>query len=138
MELSVERKTQHTMISFTITRSGKNTFRTEGPTHCGTADFITVNWKVQVVCGEGSLDSRGFLFDQMRVVAYFDRLAKSPIKDSCEMFAYKAAKGIFAVVKAENKLCQIDALSVSISPMEGAEMTFVYEDEGEPKKKGGR
>lgn len=97
-----------------LTRVGQFTVRTFGRFHCGTKDVLKVNYNLKVVCGEGSLDERGFLFDQTKVQALVDTITAT--SESCEMFCRTIAKAVYKQILTENSACDITLFELSLSP----------------------
>lgn len=97
-----------------LTRVGQFTVRTFGRFHCGTKDVLKVNYNLKVVCGDNSLDTRGFLFDQTKVQALVDSIQAT--SESCELFCKTVAKAIYKQILTENSACDITLFELSLSP----------------------
>lgn len=101
----------------TIKRAGAFSIKTFGAHHCGTKPAgiaLPIKYTFMCKCDISALDGRGFLFDQMRVDAYFQHLGATPL--SCELLAVSVARGLFRQIVKENPGCKPEAMSLELSP----------------------
>ena len=88
--------------------------------HCGPAESLnndgtlTINYSVAVECNYNSLDSRGFLFDQLTVDQYFQGVTTCDV--SCEVLAIESLRGLLTAIREENPYCEILHMSISLQP----------------------
>jgi hypothetical protein len=118
------------MITFTIKRAGDFTVRTYGPNHCGTTDNLQVRYNLQVVCREGGLDEKGFLFDQTKVQEFFAAIKTTRL--SCEEFCYSESRNLFKFILSANPRLKgrIAAFTLELSPAPfAASLTFTFVDD---------
>jgi hypothetical protein len=122
------------MITFTIKRSGDFSVKTFGPNHCGTSENLKVRYNLSVVCLEGSLDQKGFLFDQTKVQIFFDRIKTTHL--SCEEFCYTASRKLYTAITTVNPKAKIAHFELELSPEPfAASLTFTYEADEVPAAK---
>lgn len=101
--------------TMTIRRSGQITVDTmAGTPHCGTKDKLDIMYEVECRCTSDSIDTNGFLFDQINIDKYFQTIEAVSI--SCERLTLKTARDLLKMVKAENPHCTILQLKVTLSP----------------------
>src|SRR5579864_223379 len=115
--------------SFTLNRRG--TFQmilTFGNNHCGTVPNLKVNYSLSVTCTPDSLDSRGFLFDQVEVDRYFQSLRQTDL--SCEQFCIACGRDLYKQIYRSNPACKIQRFALTLSPFpHQADLTFEYGNE---------
>ena len=104
------------MIStFTIKRTGEFTVHTvPGTPHCGTKPVLKIQYSFVCRCLGTSLDSRGFLFDQVNVDKYFQSIRACDI--SCERLAMRCTRDLLRMILKENKVANIRHVSLTLSP----------------------
>ena len=113
------------MTRFTLQRSGEFTINTFGQYHCGTSEVLGIKYHIKVVCGEDSLDQRGFLFDQVMVDQMFKSIKAT--SKSCEVFCKTCAQRVYKTIMQQNGGCKIHSLEVTLSPAPyAASLTFEY------------
>jgi hypothetical protein len=113
------------LSAFTLRRSGVFTQRTNGATHCGTTPILTVRYTLSVTCTVTSLDTRGFLFDQTNIDAFFQRVPATLL--SCEALTVHYGRALYKQIIRENTGCHIQRFSLTLSPApHAAELTFEY------------
>lgn len=113
------------LAKFTLLRTGTFYVQAIGTNHCGTKDHLKILYRLEVQCNADSLDSRGFLFNQMEVDKWFQdqRITKL----SCEQYTIFCGREIYKLIRRENKLCHIQVFSLTLSPEpHAAELTFTY------------
>jgi hypothetical protein len=104
------------MKTLTLNREGHFTIMASGPNHCGSrpdGSYVTINYHLLVEC-EASLDSRGFLFDQLSVRDYFDSLKTTSL--SCEKLVMRCARDIVRMILGENPDCELRSVHLSLKP----------------------
>lgn len=114
--------------TLTLRRSGSFSFETSGPVCCGTESPLALEYLVEVECGI-NLDDRGFLFDQLPIHKYFQRI--SHVEISCELLALKCARDIHAMILQNHSGCQIRDFKLSLKSPVGAAafVTFHFNEE---------
>lgn len=112
--------------TYKLRRAGQFTVQTTGPHHCGTTAVLTIKYALKVTCTAKSLDSRGFLFDQTNIDAWFQAQRTTAL--SCEAYAAHCARALYKLVRAENKGLDIACIELSLSPApHAAEITFIWD-----------
>ena len=113
------------LSSFTLTREGEFTIQTFGTNHCGTKNPLKISYELVVKTSADSLDSRGFLFDQTKVDAWFQSLRGTEL--SCEQLTIFCGRAIYKLIRNENPLIKIEKFKLSLSPEpHKAILTFEY------------
>lgn len=113
------------MIQFKLQRAGEFSVMTRGDNHCGTKPNLKVRYEVKCTCGENSLDSRGFLFDQMKIDKFFQEQRVTEL--SCEQFCMQVSRKLYKQIKSENGACDILKFEATLSPEPfAASITFEY------------
>lgn len=111
--------------SLTMKRTGDFTVQTSGNNPCGITNPLALKYEVSIECSV-ELDKRGFIFDQMTVTKFFAEIKLTDL--SCEQFAIQCSRKLFSTIKKENPDCQINRMTLSLSPHPfAATMTFLYE-----------
>lgn len=111
--------------SLTLRRRGEFTIETLGDHHCGVNDFQNIRYEVEVVCTT-KLDSRGFLFEQRSVDAFFQGIRST--SQSCEVLTKDCAKKLRELILDENPTCEVKRIAVNLCPAPyAADMTFTWE-----------
>lgn len=111
--------------TLTLRRRGKFQVKTVGENHCGIYDQQWIDYSVEVVCA-AVLDTRGFLFEQRNIDAFFQGI-KSTNK-SCEMLTQKCVRKLIDMITEENPGCLIQKITVTLSPApHAADMTYCEE-----------
>ncbi len=112
----------------TLTRTGKFGFITVGHKHCGMAPVGTrqeCDYRVTVKCDPDSLDDRDYMFEQLIVQAYFDRIKR--VRSSCEHLVMRIASELEDVILEENPDLDIYWIEVEVKAAPyAASMTFKY------------
>lgn len=110
---------------FTLHRAGEFLLNADGPNHCGIANRFQVQYDLTVTCTADSLDSRGFLFDQVAVATYFSKPQWTDL--SCEAFTLKCGRELYKLILTQNKDCHITRFALRLSPEPfAADLTFEY------------
>lgn len=120
---------------FEMSRAGEFAIDTKGNFHCGTESHQPMKYSLVVKCSGGSLDSRGFLFDQVGVQKYFD--AKKSVSISCERWAEESTAALFTAIRRENPGAEVESMALTLSPHPyQASITYGWrrEDEPEPER----
>lgn len=113
------------MTEWQLDRTGQFRVRTYGQNHCGTTDILDIKYTLSVITDGDSLDSRGFLFDQMQIQKIVD--TKRFVTVSCELQTREFARYIWTHIKAENPSLKIKHFALTLSPAPyGASITFRY------------
>lgn len=111
--------------TLTIRRSGEFSVITFGLTHCGTKSPLRVKYEFTARTNAVNLDARGFLFDQTRVDAFMQ--AQTQTNLSCEQFAIQLSRELFKQIMRENIKCNLEFLSLTLSPEPfAANLTFEW------------
>lgn len=119
------KKSAVALSTFTLRRTGAFTQHTHGATHCGTSNVLAVRYVLSVTCTVDSLDSRGFLFDQMNVDSFFQHAKSTAL--SCENLTVFYGREIYKLIIRENPSCRIKRFALTLSPApHAAELTFEY------------
>lgn len=114
-----------TKETLTLRRRGEFTIRTKGDNHCGIEAVQQIRYAVEVVC-TAELDSRGFLFEQRNVDAFFQGVKQTT--NSCEVLSKKCAKKLVKLIMAENPDCEILKITLNLCPAPfAADMTYTME-----------
>ena len=95
-------------------RRGEFQIETFGEFHCSTLPEPHIKYHVHIDAADDSLDSRGFLFDQLDCPSYFNGIKRSSL--SCEKLARKAVEDISRTVLQENPHLKIIQINVTLSP----------------------
>lgn len=112
--------------AYRLHRIGEFTVKTTGLNHCGTTDVLTIRYTLTVRCPAVALDSRGFLFDQTRVQAWFNGQVTTDL--SCEAYAAHCAREIYKQIRKENPGIAVSSLELALSPAPYmAEITFSWD-----------
>jgi len=108
----------------TMNRSGEFQVFTTGDSHCGTLTNQMLAVKYHMVCEcENILDPRGFLFEQVNVDKFFKNMKRTTL--SCEKLTISCAKRLVKLIKADNPVCQIRSIQLTLSPFPyQASMTY--------------
>jgi hypothetical protein len=101
------------MNTLTLEREGAFRVTLTGDSHCGVGDQLSVRYHVTVTCGV-RFDQRGFLFDQLNLDAFFQRLKRT--SQSCEKLTLYVARELHALILAENPACDVRTMIVKLSP----------------------
>ncbi len=108
--------------SLTLERSGTFTIHTYGNNHCGTLSNLKINYKLICEC-ESKLDTRGFLFDQLRIDTFLKSITST--SNSCESLTIDSLIDLLAMIQVENPNCIIKKASLTLSPEPfAASMTY--------------
>jgi hypothetical protein len=102
--------------TLTITRAGSFRIKSLGDNHCGalpSGDMLTIKYEFVCVC-DTSLDSRGFLFDQVEIDKYFRGRKWTSL--SCEHLCMSIANRLIKRILKENPKCRIKRGSLTLSP----------------------
>lgn len=127
MKKTTEKKST-TKTSYRLNRIGDFTIKTFGEFHCGTSDVLRINYRVNVTCDTEMLDSRGFLFDQVKVDGWFKSQRATDL--SCEKYTVFCARQIYKLIVNENNGLTPSKIELALSPAPyAAEITFVWEQE---------
>jgi hypothetical protein len=111
--------------SLTIERAGQFRIATFGPNHCGTLPYLTVKYRMVCQCA-AKLDARGFLFDQVEVDRFFQRIERTD--KSCEKLTMDSLTNLIAMIRKENPDCVINRMALTLSPEPfAASMTEVFD-----------
>lgn len=87
-------------------------------TQCGIMGTSRFDYRVEVTCRETALDENGFIVDQLEIHKAMQEKYRMMFRlPSCEELAIHAAKMIASMCR------EIERVSVTISPMQGASMT---------------
>lgn len=114
--------------ALTLRRGGEFEFTTSGPNHCSTEERIRLEYLVEAECAI-NLDSRGFLFDQLKVGAYFDSIKH--VNVSCEELAMQAARDVWEIIMNDHSGCKIYDFKLSLRSKgwTAAFVTFHFNEE---------
>lgn len=113
-----------TKQSLTLRRRGEFTIEALGDNHCGVNDFQNIRYEVEVICST-RLDSRGFLFEQRNVDAFFQTIRSTSA--SCEALTKECAKKLRNLILDENPACEVKSIAVNLCPAPyAADMTFTW------------
>jgi hypothetical protein len=114
--------------SLTLVRTGKFGFITVGDKHCGMAPAGTrqeCDYVVRVKCDPDTLDDKDFMFEQLVVQQYFDRIKR--VRSSCEHLVMRIASELEDVILEENPDLEIYWIEVQVKAAPyAASMTFRY------------
>lgn len=107
------------MSVFTLHRHGGFLLQQKGKNHCGIKKphcAIDVLYEVWIVCDKRSIDSRGFIVDQINIHNYFKQIGSSSL--SCERLAVHAVFDIYHMIQQENQEgCEfLKKIAVKIAP----------------------
>lgn len=111
-------------------RNGIVRVRTGGNTHCGTETRLKIRYSFQAECdADSSLDERGFLFDQLTIVKFFEQSTQGRLIVSCETAAKGWLQQLVKTILGENPACKIRRVALTVSPFPyAASMTFAWEN----------
>lgn len=113
------------LARFTLHRVGVFTVQTFGKTHCGTVSPLSIRYDVRITCTSDSLDSRGFLFDQVKIDQWFQAQHETGL--SCEQYTLWCGRELYKLVLGENADCHISHFVLNLSPWpHAADLTFEY------------
>ena len=111
-----------------LTRTGEFAFIAIGDSHCGMVrdgQRQDCKYTVRVCCNPDTVDPDGYMFEQLVVQDYFDRIRR--VKSTCELLAIRVASELEEVIMQENTLLEIYWIEVSLSAAPyAAAMTFRY------------
>jgi hypothetical protein len=114
--------------SLILTRTGKFGFITVGATHCGMAPTGTrqeCDYVVRVKCDPHTIDPRGYMFEQLVVQEYFDKIKR--VQSTCEQLVMRVAVELESVIYEENPILEIYWIEVEVKAAPyAASMTFRY------------
>ena len=115
--------------TLTLRRHGEFTMKMTGDSHCGLDLNQKIKYNVAVTCkSKGSLDGRGFLFEQLTVDQLFQDMANlDAFSDySCEQLSMEAAEDLLDRIRDENPGCKVKTIEVTLSAKPYvASMTFL-------------
>lgn len=96
-------------------RSGEFKVFTHGDSHCGTMSdqVLPIKYRLLCVC-ENKLDERGFLFDQINVERFFQRIRRTTL--SCERLTISCANRLVKVIRRDNPHCRVRSLDLTLTP----------------------
>jgi hypothetical protein len=125
------------MKHLTLQRNGTFHVVATGLNHCGITGDMDVQYALKCVCDTKSLDSRGFLVDQLSIDACLQAITTTNL--SCEALTIDIARKLYKAILRENPKCMIMVMELTLSPSPFlASMTFTYEAKKEldaPKRK---
>lgn len=106
---------------FCLEREGHVGWSVFGPNHCGTVNhlhggIIPIKWWSQLVCSGESLDSQGFLIDNMTVERHMKELAAVPSDLSCERLVNFCIESLVDRINREEPTCVIRSIAMWLSP----------------------
>lgn len=106
---------------FIMERQGKFRVRSNGPNHCGMnpgPGGQAVRYILALTCTSGSLDERGFLFDQSDVDEWITRFmdSRGAREASCEKLGERLFLFIKDAISMENPRCVVVRGSIRLSP----------------------
>ena len=126
-------KTHRDVESLKMDREGEFRVRATGPSHCGVDENLTIKYHMECLC-DNKLDGRGFLFDQLNVDQYFQRIRTTTL--SCEKLCVDCGRELMRRIKEENPGCIIRKMTLTLAPAPyKASMTFDWEAPKQPAKK---
>ena len=108
----------------TLNRKGEFKVLTTGDSHCGTLtnQFLPVQYHMVCEC-DNVLDPRGFLFEQVNVDNFFQKLKRTKL--SCEKLTISCCKKLVTMIKKDNPGCRIRSIQLTLSPYPfGAGVTY--------------
>jgi len=106
-----------------IKKHGSFSLVAKGDHHCGTEPILQAEFTFSVIAEATSTDdSRGFLFDQLRIPAYFDKMKSTTL--SCEKLCRRSARALVRMILAENPKLKIKKVELSLGPSASAWMTY--------------
>jgi hypothetical protein len=100
--------------TLTLNRTGEFAFTVLGDKHCGMAPTGTVQqarYRVTTKC-QPILDGNGYLFEQLAVQAYFDKIKR--VSSTCEKLVMRVADELVDVIMRENPSCEVIWIEVEI------------------------
>lgn len=99
--------------TLTMNRSGEFKIRTSGNGHCGTDVNQWMQYHLWCQC-DVTLDKRGFLFEQLNIDKFFQRLQRTTL--SCERLTISCCKKLSTMIRKENPACKIRSIQLTLSP----------------------
>jgi hypothetical protein len=96
----------------TMNRTGDFVLAVFGNSHCGVQKNLKMRYAVRCECS-AKLDARGFLFDQINVDNFFQKIETTGM--SCEELAIYCTAALMDDIKRENPLCEIRKMSLTLS-----------------------
>jgi hypothetical protein len=96
-----------------VVRSAEFHLHTYGKNHCGTANAFDLRYHMTCLCSP-KLDHRGFLFDQLNIDVFFNKVKKTSM--SCEKLTETLLKRLKTFILEENPACEIYAMNLTLSP----------------------
>lgn len=106
-----------------LNREGEFKIKTTGNKHCGTSDSQWMKYHLWCEC-DVKLDSRGFLFEQLNVDKFFQKMQRTTL--SCERLTMSCCKKLAAMIRKENPVCKIRGMRLTLSPFPyKASMTYL-------------
>lgn len=108
----------------TMDRSGEFKILTVGDSHCGLMTNQHLPVKYHMVCEcEVTLDSRGFLFEQVGIDQFFQNLKRTKL--SCEKLTMNCVERLITLIRKDNPVCVIRSIELTLSPFpHAASMTY--------------
>ena len=108
----------------TMNRSGEFKILTVGDSHCGLMTNQKLPVKYHMVCEcEVTLDTRGFLFEQVGIDNFFQNLKRTRL--SCEKLTINCVDRIITLIRKDNPVCVIRSMELTLSPFpHAASMTY--------------
>lgn len=106
-----------------IKKRGSFSLVAKGDHHCGTEPVLNAEFTFSVIAEATSTDDkRGFLFDQLRIPAYFAKMKSTSL--SCEKLCRRSARALVRMILAENPKLKIKSVELSLGPSDSAWMTY--------------
>lgn len=116
------------MAKLTMNRTGEFQIVATGQNHCGIAEKLKIKYAMVCDCLP-TLDTRGFLFDQLNIDSYFQNLKRSKV--SCEKLVMKCVADLHKLILKENPGCRITRIQLMLSPApHAATMTYQIGEDG--------
>ncbi len=113
--------------TLTLKRSGAFAFTAVGATHCGMVadgERQQCNYLVEVRC-TARLDKNGYLFEQLVVQDYFDKIRR--VASTCERLVMRVADDLHDIMLEENPEIGIIWIKVTLTAAPyAASMTYKY------------
>jgi hypothetical protein len=101
--------------TLTLNRQGEFSLKTTGNRHCGTFTNERLWIKYHLICEcENILDRRGFLFEQVNVDNFFQRLERTTL--SCENLTIACCRKLKTLIRKDNPVCKIRSMKLTLSP----------------------
>lgn len=106
--------------NYVMDRHGEVRWKVHGPNHCGTVNHlhgghIPIRWHIRLCC-ENSLDSQGFLVDNMALKHFIDGEAAVSTDMSCEQLLTNMAHKLQVYLATNEPSLRIDSFSISFCP----------------------